>query len=414
MFKYRTGSSSASENEYDDEFNTYFLNIFKSQKPTFNLPPLDIIKEEFLISKGLKQRKKVLEEEKIKWDITYQENEDGYKKYLKCRYDEVYKVNVLVQNTFDIDVGNATEKILDCARLFHSNDKPIIIIQNHNDGGYGKLSVLMHQTFQIRNPGRLYESHRITNMTKKYYSKSEFKYTDIETCKTINLFDEFKETTDYYNYNNLSIEHKRTKVYDFIDKEFRNGMNNFREEYFNSSNLKKPTDIIIFTDSYTYSAGSILIREFQNTGGAIIVGYYGNPSKNGTDFFDASQSFSVVETLKSLDVYENLNDLGYTILGVTTGEFYDDYYQKENPIPMEYTLDEVDYRVDIYSRYSDDIYDKFIKEGLEIHNLFNNGSYCNSKNDRLHLHDNKCFIIEGDMHLHGGYKCNNESKWDEG
>ena len=190
-------------------------------------------------------------------------------------------------------------------------------------------------------------------------------------------------------------------------------MNNFREEYFNSKYSKKPTDIIIFADSYSYSATSGFIKGFQSTGGAIVVGYYGNPTKEGIDFFDSSQSHSNVHKLLNSEMYKNLNDLGFTIMGVTCGESYDDFYQKGNPIPREYNLDPVDYRVDIYSRYSDDIYEKFIKEGLEVHNLFNNGSYCNSKNDKLLLHDENCHIIKGDQYAHGGYKCNKEtSKWD--
>jgi len=65
-------------------------------------------------------------------------------------------------------------------------------------------------------------------------------------------------------------------------------------------------------------------------------------------------------------MYKSLNETGITIIGVTFGESYDDFYQKENPIPREYTLEPVDYRVDIYSRYSDEIYETFIKEGLEF------------------------------------------------
>ena len=109
----------------------------------------------------------------------------------------------------------------------------------------------------------------------------------------------------------------------------------------------------------------------------------------------------------------NLNNLGFTIQGVTVSENYDDFYQKENPIPREYTLDPVDYRVDIYSRYSDDIYETFINEGLNVHKLFNNGSYCNGKNDKLFLYDDKCQEIEGIKYTHGGYKCNSNNTWNK-
>ena len=54
--------------------------------------------------------------------------------------------------------------------------------------------------------------------------------------------------------------------------------------------LKNPTDIIIYTDSFCYSACSGFIKAFQNTGGASIVGFNGNPKIKGTKEFDGSQS----------------------------------------------------------------------------------------------------------------------------
>ena len=267
----------------------------------------------------------------------------------------------------------------------------------------------MHQILQLRLTDRSYESFKISNISKNYFNNRNWDFVDIEICKHGTFFNETGEITDHYNYNGLNIDHKRTKVIDRCPRALRNGLNNIREEYFNSSFLKKPTDIVIFTDSFSYG----FIKGFQSTGGAIVVGYYGNPAKNGTDFFDSSQSDSDVQNLATTEMYKILNETGFTIIGVTCGESYDDFYQKENPIPREYTLEPVDYRVDIYSRYSDEIYETFIKEGIEVYNLFNNGSYCNAKNDKLLLHDDKCNKIEGDQFAHGGFKCNNNSKWDK-
>ena len=75
---------------------------------------------------------------------------------------------------------------------------------------------------------------------------------------------------------------------------YRNIMRQYREKFKNSQNLKRPTDIIIFTDSYSFSATSGLIKGFKNSGGAIIEGYYGNPKIKGIDLFDGSQSISNV------------------------------------------------------------------------------------------------------------------------
>ena len=381
-------------NDNEKEFNNYFLKVFQNKKSPFDMPHYDIVRDNYLISKGLKQRKILLKEEKIKWDVYYENVDDGSMKYLKCRFDEKNKVNVLVQNSFNLNIENAYSKVLECFEIFYSNEYPIIIIENSNPGGYFELSVFMHQIMQLRLTDRSYESHRISDISKNYFNTRTWDFVDIETCKHGTFFNEIGEITDHYNYSGLNIEHKRTKVIDTYPRNMRNGLNNIREEYFNSSFLKRPTDIIIFTDSYSYSATSGFIKGFQSTGGAIVVGYYGNPIKNGTDFFDSSQSHSEVHNLEKTEMYKSLNEIGFIINGVTCGEYYDDFYQKENPIPREYTLEPVDYRVDIYTRYSDEIYETFIKEGLEVHNLFNNESYCNAKNDKLLLHDDKCYKIE--------------------
>ena len=402
--------------ESDTEFNDYFIKVFKSQKSPFHFPQLNKIKDRFPISKGFPKEKKILktEDEKIKWDILY-EDEENVGNYLKCRVDKENKVNVFVQNSFYFEFLNVSEKALDCIRLFYSNEYPIIIIEDHNGGGFSRILSFFHQILQIRTVDRSYESFRISDISRKYFNNMDWDFVELETCNIGKSFNDTNEIIDHYISNNKDIEHKRTKVLDRFSRGLRNSLNNFREEYFNSQYAKKPTDIIIFTDSYSFSSTSGFIKGFQSTGGAIVVGYYGNPTKEGTDFFDSSQSDSDVQNLQSSDMYKNLNQLGITIQGVTTGESYDDFYQRKNPIPREYTLEPVDYRVDIYSSYSDDLYEKFIKEGLEVHNLFNNGSYCNPKNDKLLLHDENCNHIEGDEHAHGGYKCNNKtSKWEKG
>ena len=67
-------------------------------------------------------------------------------------------------------------------------------------------------------------------------------------------------------------------------------------------NSKNPTDIIVFTDAYSYSATSSFIKSLQTAGGAILVGYYGNPKIEGINMFDACQSPSQVEKLQSTNM----------------------------------------------------------------------------------------------------------------
>ena len=124
--------------------------------------------------------------------------------------------------------------------------------------------------------------------------------------------------------------------------------------------FKNPTDIIIYTDSFCYSACSGFIKAFQNTGGAIIVGFNGNPKIKGTKEFDGSQSSSsVLLEFSDIEEYHELQNLGYKVIGITYSESFDDSYQNKEkaPIPREYAVDVVDRRVPIYGPYSDDLYE---------------------------------------------------------
>ena len=125
-----------------------------------------------------------------------------------------------------------------------------------------------------------------------------------------------------------------------------------------------PTNtVIIFTDSYSFSATSAFIKILQNSGGAVIVGYYGNPQIKGTTIFDSSQSPSTVDELSNSPIKIELEKNGFLLEGLTVEEsFANNPNEYNNPIPMEYQLNPVDFRVDIYSDYSDNIMINLLKK----------------------------------------------------
>ena len=375
------------------------MNIQKKNRFLFEIPSLGEIKENFLIYEGQKQKLK--NEEKLNWNFKIEEENF----YLKCRVDEKNKVNVFVQNSFDMDYLDSIRTILNCAKLFYSNNFPIIIIESKNGGGNPILAKIMIQVFQILNVERSYNSYRAPYNMKLHTLQVDL--IDPESCKIIHFMKDLpSEEYDYYKYDNEEIKHKRTKPMQEINLQVRKALNNFREEFKNSPYLKKPTEIIIFTDSYSFGATSTLIKGFQNIGGAIIVGYFGNPKIEGIDLFDSSQSDSSKYNAPN---YSG-SGLKYEI-EVTTQEIFDDY-KDINPIPREYSFNKVDFRVDIYSKYSDDIYSDFIEEGKKIFDKFKEGNYCNSQNEKFIIPDEKCRIF-GD-HIYGGYKCQKEKdEWDK-
>ena len=389
----------------DNEFDAYLKNIIQNIKFFQETPSLAEIKDNFLILKG--QTPRLKNEEKLNWDFEIEDNTYN-KEYLKCRVDTINKVNVIVQNSFNMDYLLSIRTILNCAKLFHSNDYPIIIIESKNKGGNPILAKIMIQVFQILTVERSYNSYSASY--KDYIEETQSPLIDPESCKIIDSAQDLIEETDYYKYDDEEIAHKRTKRMQEINLQVRKALNNFREEFKNSLFLKKPTEILIFTDSFSFSSASTLIKGFQNIGGAIIVGYFGNPTKEGIDLFDSSQSDSSFYEI-NIDKEELIEIAKDFEISLTTQEIFDDY-KDENPLPREYSFDKVDFRVDIYSKYSDDIYSQFIDEGKKILDKFKDGNYCNSKNEKMIIPDETCRNL-GD-HLHGGYKCKKEKdEWDK-
>ena len=393
----------SSKNDYSKEFPPYFVEYIKDNFDKNEKPQIKEIKNYHLIFKDFK-KENILKNNGIIWDVLYEEKSD----YLKCRVDKINKVNILVQNSFGFDLSKGKEIILKCVSLIHTNDFPLIIIETKNHGGNPILALMMVQLIQMREVNRVYSSIRLSETASSFFKNEKFYVLNPLTCQEINNYSDFEMDTDYYNYNDLNIEHKRSKPFiDSYSLEEREAINNIRRKYENSPNLKRPTDIIIFTDSYSYSATSTLIKGFQNIGGAITVGYFGNPTIED-EIFDSSQSPSTVKKLK-----KTIGDIEFE-LNFPYKEKFNDFYQKGNPIPEEYEVNPVDYRVNIYSKYSDDLYDQFVKEGLNIYKKFNEDEYCNSKNTLLNFHDNNnCYNIIGKEHAHGGYRCGTNNKWNK-
>ena len=134
---------------------------------------------------------------------------------------------------------------------------------------------------------------------------------------------------------------------------------------------KKPTEIIIFTDGFTFSCGSILIKNMQVYGSAIIVGYRAKKTITDKKDFDASQSNSAVETFAENKYITNLQNLGFRVR-ITNKEQFDPNDKEEPKTPMEFKKYPVDELSDIHVKYMDDMYDIFIETAEKIFNKYPN------------------------------------------
>lgn len=346
----------------------------------------------------------VLNKDKLKKTIWDSEYDNGK---IKCLVDKNNEVNVIFQSSFKINNEVKGKQFLDnCFQSFDKNNYPIVVIQYMNGGGYVDLADYFISYINLNKTTPLYLSLRNHDAVKIIGEAEAFKKPG--ECDYIVGKELFNTTVeDFYgkNENGDDIYHKRTQIFD-ISTNDRAHFYNFRQK---AKNIRKPTEILIFTDGFSYSATSIFIKETQIKGGAIIVGYSGNPKIQ--DNFDSSQSPSPVINTDDIkeDLSKSIKDLGF-YLSYPIGEMFDRIDQEgEINIPLEYKINPIDLRVNLYNGYSDGLYDDFIEVAKEIFDKAK--TTCNPNNKKLLLVNEECNFT--DVHMHGGYECSDEGTWSD-
>ena len=361
--------------------NSLFNHIKKRQKYedlNYKLK-LNKLKKEFNIytseTKNNDQKKK-----DIKWDYKVEYNQGNA---LKCRTDELNKVNVYYIERFMHDNHQLyKEYFLDCVSLFDKNDYPIIVILNKNNGGYADLSKLM---IELISPFVSIAKY----MATKKYEKLSIDYDIKEIDYGENITGYLTEPVEELIWlNNEIIEHKK-KI----------------------NNKRRPTDILIFTDGFSFSAAASFIKYMQYYGGCITVGYFGNPKLNDTPF-DSGQSSSSIFNNDSLyfisNSYKGLNDKYNITMNMPGNQyFFDDL---NLTLPLEYVVTPVDERVNIFHHYKDIHYNLFVKEALKIFDKYK--TRCNPNNKKLLSFDKDLEQLNYKLYF-GGYECDDDGFWSD-
>ena len=343
------------------------------------------------------------DEPKITWDIEYV---PGNPKYFQCRVDKENELNVIHLPTFSYK--NETliiQLIKDCIGLFDQNNYKIVVILNFNGGGVEVVSQTLIEYIQPHIPSLFYNTLRKGEYLDKYYDNNFKDDSIVETCK----IPDKKYVLDH----TISIDYGKGVINNVTSVFRRFGQH--REEFDKQKKLiknkRKPNEIIIFTDGYSASAASLFTKSFQNEGGAIVVGYNGNPLS--TDIFDGSQHFSSVFHYSDLyeldkDLMEKMEDEGVYFSQICRTSNFFDY--RDYKVPEEFGIKEVDVVSNIYEAFDQDVnYDIFMKKAKEIFGEYNN--QCNRNNKRLTMFDDKC-SFDDDKKAHGGHPCNDEGNWD--
>ena len=206
----------------------------------------------------------------VKWTIEGKDSND--KTYFQCLVDESRKANVIKLFTFFIEVLKDYDYILDtyekCIFLFDKNTYPIIVIMdNLFPGGITAFSDFVLNTISPLFTGHFLHSFSESNSNKILINMECFinntnpvtckKYTNDNKQKSYN----FRKEVDYGN----GIKEYYLLPFVTIEKE---RIKNIKKKL---KNPKRPTEIIIFTDGFSYSAGSGFIKGIQKNGAGIIV-----------------------------------------------------------------------------------------------------------------------------------------------
>ena len=361
--------------------NSLFNHIKKRQKyENFNYKlKLNKLQKEFNIytseTKNNDQKKK-----DIKWDYKVEYNQGNA---LKCRTDELNKVNVYYIERFMHDNHQLyKEYFLDCVSLFDKNDYPIIVILNKNNGGYADLSKLM---IELISPFVSIAKY----MATKKYEKLSIDYDIKEIDYGENITGYLTEPVEELIWLNNEIIERKKKI----------------------NNKRRPTDILIFTDGFSFSAAATFIKYMQYYGGCITVGYFGNPKLNDTPF-DSGQSSSSIFNNDSLyfisNSYKGLNDKYNITMNMPGNQyFFDDL---NLTLPLEYVVTPVDERVNIFHHYKDIHYNLFVKEALKIFEKYK--TRCNPNNKKLLSFDKDLEQLNYKLYF-GGYECDDDGFWSD-
>ena len=388
---------------FNQEFKQYFIEeknkFFKGYYPILDFEQLQY---QFQIKKGIIS-KKIKKE--VDWDLVDEEE------LIKCKVDDENKYNVLYQKSFSPEYENYDiyEEIMEeCLEKFYSNDYKIIIIEDRNGGGYVDLCEPFTEYLRPKINKGDFNAIKSSQMNLDYITSSQV--LNPETCLPYTDKDNIlKGTDDKYS---DEVIHKKSKIFDSFDVYNKVYVRTKRKSFL-TKKTKKPTEIIIFTDGYSFSCTSSLITGLQVYGAAIIVGYNSRPGLE-KKYFDASQSNSGVADYENLEFAKNLKDLGFS-LKITYDEIFSPNDKNDPKTPLEFLVNPVDEIAEIYQNYDDEIYDRFINEADKIFKKYNdleNGE-CNPDNKYLFYETSDCDSKLNIENAHGGYLCGTDKKWDK-
>ena len=207
----------------------------------------------------------------------------SYYNIFKCRVDEENKVNVYFISGFGSysDLNRYSQVIIKCANLFDTNKYPIILINSFNPGGQSFLAQILLEILSPKITTNIYGSFRKTEHFKKSREMDQYltHYSNSENCQTLQYEHLMREEHIISYGDNLT--DILTDPFILLGKEVKKQLNDVKKNF---KNPRNSTDILVFTDGFSYSAASIFCKYLQYYGGAITAGYFYNPTLKNISF----------------------------------------------------------------------------------------------------------------------------------
>lgn len=298
--------------------------------------------------------------------------------------------------------------IFECANLFDNNTYPIILINDLNLGGIPILSQSLLEALSPRISSKWYFYYKKTDILSTIFSILPLVHYNANNCEIMTGQELFENGTKIEYDNNES--ELLSKPYLLCPtKEEREQLDFFK---MNLKNKRKPTDIIVFTDGFSFSAASCILKYLQYYGGGITCGYFGNPNKKNipydsslhtTAFYPEQLYYYISDEIRKLN-----DDYKFRIQMPSSRAYFnlDDLSR-----PLEYTTTPVDEIKPIYEFFNEGNYDKFISISKEIIEKYK--TECNPDNKKLLLIDSECDKSFKNNYTHGGYECGSNGKWNK-
>ena len=268
-------------------------------------------------------REELLKDSNLEWNFNYENK-------FKCRVDDENELNVYYINSFSTQNSSDFFSVIkNCAFLFDENKYKTILISSLNGGGILYVSQLLLELFSTTTNFNYYLRIRNTNTIKSKFDDFPVFTTDTCEIKPISALLK-KETRAFYGnkLTDLISEPFTVNPYRYMSNETKSKM----------KNIRRPNELLVFTDYLSFSAASVFMKYLQYFGGGIVVGYFGIPGRDDIPLDSGISPSATVDTasLMRLDEFKILYEkYGIQMHFACMQSFYDEF---EKNIPLEFGI----------------------------------------------------------------------------